>query len=123
MVWYTGKQSAAGVYYARQATGRDTGAAVELATGQGLGVAHPAVASLPDGGALAAYDVSPEGDRRIGLAHLLSTGKLESQIQIPGSEDGKYPQLAVLDSSTAIVGWTAQAGNGTRVRLARITTE
>jgi hypothetical protein len=121
VVWYNGKQGAAGVYYARRARGETTGAAVELASGQGLGVAHPAVAALPQGGALAAYDVSSRGKQRIGLTHLLPNGRPAAQKEIDGSEGGKYPQVVVLDSATAILGWTGPAGEGSITRMARIT--
>jgi hypothetical protein len=120
VVWYNGKQGAAGVYYARQVGGRSTGPAVPLVQGQALGVAHPAVVSLPTGGALAAYDVSPDGKRLIRLAQLLPSGKVGAEQQVPGSEDGKYPQLAVLDSTTAVLAWTESKGDGSRLRLARI---
>jgi BNR repeat-like domain len=121
VVWYNGKQGAAGVYYARRVAGRSTGPAVPLVQGQALGVAHPAVVSLPRGGALAAYDVSPDGKRLIRLAQLLPSGKLGAEQQVPGSEDGKYPQLAVLDSGTAVVAWTEAKGEGSRMRLATVT--
>ena len=120
VVWYNGKQDAAGVYYARRVGGRSTGSAVPLVQGQALGVAHPAVVSLPRGGALAAYDVSPDGKRMIRLAQLLPSGKVGAQQQVSGSEDGKYPQLAVLDSTTAIVAWTESKGEGSRMRVAQI---
>ncbi len=120
VVWYNGKQGAAGVYYARKVGGRSRGPAVPLVQGQALGVAHPAVVSLPTGGALAAYDVSPDGKRMIRLAQLLPSGKMGAQQQVPGSEDGKYPQLAVLDSTTAVLAWTESQDEGSRVRVALV---
>jgi hypothetical protein len=120
VVWYNGKQGAAGVYYARQSRGKSAGPAVALVRGQTLGVAHPAVVSLPKGGALASYDVSPDGKRMIHVAQLLPNGKVGAQQQIPNSEDGKYPQLVALDSSTAVVGWTEARGEGSRIRLALV---
>ena len=118
VVWYNGKQGAAGVYYARRGGGKSTVPAVPLVQGRALGVAHPAVVSLPRGGALAAYDVSPDGKRLIRVAQLLPNGKVGAEQQIPDSEDGKYPQLAVLDSSRAVVAWTESKGEGSRMRLA-----
>ena len=120
VVWYNGKHGAAGVYYAKRVGRSNTGAAVPLVQGQALGVAHPAVVSLPKGGALAAYDVSPGGKRMIRLAQLLPSGKLGAQQQVPASEDGKYPQLAVLDSTSAVVAWTESKGEGSAIRLARV---
>ncbi len=121
VVWYNGKQGAAGVYYARQVAGRSTGPAVPLVLGQALGVAHPAVVSLATGGALAAYDVSPDGRRMIRLAQLLPSGKVGAEHQVAGSEDGKYPQLAVVDNTRAVVAWTETKGEGSRMRLAVVT--
>jgi BNR repeat-like domain len=120
VVWYTGKEGGAGVYYAKQMRGKSTGPAVPLVSGQGLGVAHPAVAALPAGGALAGYDVSPDGKRLIRLAHLLADGSIADQTEIEGSEEGKYPQLVVVDSSTALLGWTTSSGDGSSIRFARI---
>jgi hypothetical protein len=120
VVWYTGKEWGAGVYYARQLNGKSTGPTVGLVRGKALGVAHPAVAALPQGGALAAYDVSPNGGRLIRIAQLLPNGRIAVQTEIEGSKDGKYPQLAVLDSATAILGWTEAAGDVTKMRLVRI---
>jgi hypothetical protein len=119
-VWYNGKQGAAGVYYARLARGKSTIPAVGLVKGQSLGVAHPAVAALPGGGALAAYDVSPDGRRLIRVAQMLPGGRMGAQQAIPASEEGKYPQLAVLDSTTAVVAWTEAQGEGSSMRMARI---
>lgn len=120
VVWYNGKKGAAGVYYARRVGSRSAVPAVPLVQGQALGVAHPAVVSLPQGGALAAYDVSPDGKRLIRVAQLLPNGKVGAEQQIPGSEDGKYPQLVVLDSSRVVVAWTESKGEGSRMRLAVI---
>lgn len=120
VVWYNGKQGSAGVYYAQQIKGRATGSPVALVAGQGLGVAHPAVAALPAGGALAAYDVSADGKPRIRVARLLSNGGVAGRVAVDGSEGGKYPQLALLDDSTAVVAWTSSAGDGSTIRLARL---
>jgi hypothetical protein len=109
-----------GVYYARQTPGGGAGPAVDLVTGRGLGVAHPAVTALPDGGALAAYDGAANGKRRISLARLLPSGRLAGRLVVEGSQDGKYPQLAVLNDSVAVVGWTASNGDMQGMRLARV---
>jgi hypothetical protein len=120
VVWYTGKQGKVGVYYARQVGQGGGGAAVELISGPALGVAHPAVAALPDGGALAAYDVSADGERAIRVARLGPDGRKRGTAAVSGSEGGKYPQLAVLDDSTAVVAWTSTVGDGSRMGLARV---
>jgi hypothetical protein len=120
VVWYNGKQGSTGVYYARRAQSQSTGPAVSLEVGQGLGVAHPAVAALPDGGALAAYDVSPDGKRGIHLARLGADGRVEGRHAVIGSEHGKYPHLVVLNDSIAVVGWTGSARDAPALQLARI---
>jgi hypothetical protein len=121
VAWYTGKQDKIGVYYSRKAGQGGGGRAVELISGPALGVAHPAVASLPDGGALAAYDVSRHGERVIRIARLGADGRKRGAVTVHGSEGGKYPQLAVLNDTLAVVGWTASVGEGSEVRLARVT--
>ena len=120
VVWYNGKQGAVGVYYARQVNGGDAGDAVELVSGSAIGVAHPAVAALPDGGALAAYDVSTDGTRRIRLARLLPNGRITGRVAVDGSEGGKYPQLAILSDTTAVVAWTSSVGDESRMGIARL---
>ena len=97
------------------------GPAVDLFSGRGLGVAHPAVVALPDGGALAAYDVVVVEKRRICLARLTADGRRAGHVVVvDGSEDGKYPQLAVLNDTVAVVGWTTSNGDKTEMRLARV---
>ena len=121
VVWYNGKQGAVGVYYARQVKGRGARDAVELVSGPAIGVAHPAVAALPDGGALSGYDVSTDGTRRIRLARLLPDGRIAGRAEVDGSEGGKYPQLAILNDTTAVVAWTSSVGDKSLMRLARVT--
>ena len=119
VVWYNGKQGKTGVYYTRQAKHGGAGEAVELVSGPALGVAHPAVAALPDGGALAAYDVSADG-ARIRIARLQRNGRVAGQVVVDGSEGGKYPQLATLGDTAAVVSWTGWDGETPRLRLALV---
>lgn len=119
-VWYNGKPGDAGVYYARSdGDGGSTGR-VGLVSGPEVGTAHAAVAPLGDGGALAAYDVSGDGERRITVARVSSSGALAGQVEIADSDDGKYPQLAVFGDSAALVAWTSANSEEPRVRLARL---
>ena len=120
VVWYNGKQGAVGVYYARPRTVGSADDAVELVSGSAIGVAHPAVAALPDGGALAAYDVSTDGTRQIRITRLLPNGRIAGRVVVDGSEGGKYPQLAVLGDTTAVVAWTSTVGDESRMRIARL---
>lgn len=118
VVWYNGKPGSAGVYYSRLAQGRSN--PIGLVTGRKLGPAHPAVAALGGDGALAAYDVTSKGDRRIGVAQVGPAGTLARRVWVDDSEGGKYPQLAVRSDSTAIVAWTQPVGDGSEIRLARV---
>ncbi len=120
-VWYNGKPGDAGVYYARSGGDGGSTGRVGLVSGPEVGTAHAAVAPLRDGGALAAYDVSADGKRRITVARVSSSGALAGQVEIADSDDGKYPQLAVLGDSAALVAWTSATGEKPRVRLARLT--
>ena len=120
VAWYNGKEGALGVYYARQTSAGGAGSAVHLVTGRALGVAHPAVVALPDGGALAAYDVAADGKRRISLARVVPGGRVGGRLVVDDSEDGRYPQLAVLNDSVAVVAWTGSYGERSRLRLARV---
>lgn len=119
VAWYTGKEGGLGVYYARE-TSEGQGPAIDLVTGRGLGVAHPAVAALPDGGALAAYDVADGGKRQISVARVLPSGRVGERRVVDGSAEGKYPQLAVLNDTTAVVAWTSSVGDGSRMGMARL---
>ncbi|MEO7987283.1 MAG: hypothetical protein ABI766_12180, partial [Gemmatimonadales bacterium] len=91
VVWYTGKQGGAGVFY-----------------------------SLADGGALAAYDVDGAGKRAVTLAWVLADGSVRAQARVPGSEQGTYPQLVVAGARGAVVAWTEPTGAGARVRVAGV---
>ncbi len=116
IVWYTGKQGRAGVYYARVTPGSAPSAPVGLAVARTLATAHASVAIASEGGVLAAWDMSPDGHRMIQLARIDAAGRLARTISVPGSTDGRYPQLEVLGDSTAVVAWT----QGDSVRVVRV---
>ena len=54
VAWYYGREGEAGVFYARATAGTEAHTRVGLVTGRKVPTAHPAVAPLADGGALAA---------------------------------------------------------------------
>ena len=120
VVWYNGREGEAGVYYARATDGAAAERRVGLVTGRKVSTAHAAVAALADGGALAAWDITADGERRISIARLSPAGAIVGATTIADSRDGKYPQLAVLGDSTALLAWTGTVGEGARMRLARI---
>jgi hypothetical protein len=121
VAWYTGKLGQAGMYYARSSERSPAPESVALITGDRMGPSHPVVAALPDGGALAAYDLTAKGERRIGLALIQTDGSISERMWIDESDGGSYPQLAVLGERSAILAWTQPAGSGTAVRLVRVT--
>jgi hypothetical protein len=116
VVWYTGKQGRAGIYYARVTPGGAPSTPVGLAVARTLATAHASVAIAGQGAVLAAWDMSPDGHRMIQLARIDAAGRLARTISVPGSTDGRYPQLEVLGDSTAVVAWT----QGDSVRVARV---
>ncbi|HET7601812.1 MAG TPA: sialidase family protein [Gemmatimonadales bacterium] len=116
VVWYTGKEGGAGIFYARRRPGAAPSDPVGLATARTMATAHPSVA-LTSRGVLAAYDMSPKGGREIQLAWLDADGRLRQQLSVPASASGQYPQVTVLSDSTALVAWT-QSDSVKVVRLA-----
>ncbi|HEX7337491.1 MAG TPA: sialidase family protein [Gemmatimonadales bacterium] len=120
VVWYNGKAGSQGMYYARSGQPGGRAEAVELVSGARVGPSHPAVVALSDGGALAAYDVTASGERRIGVARLRADGSLAGRVWVDDSDGGKYPQLAVLGDTLAVVSWTGAKGDSPQLRMARI---
>jgi hypothetical protein len=123
VVWYNGKPGSQGMYYARVVKPGNRAQPVGLVTGSRVGPSHPAVAVLKDGGAVAAYDLTEKGERRIGVARVQPDGTVGARVWIAGSDGGKYPQLAVLSDTAAVIAWTQPAGESTTMRLARIAVE
>ena len=120
VVWYNGKAGTQGMYYARSRSSRGAAKPVELVSGSRVGPSHPAVAALRDGGALAAYDMTARGERRIGVTRLGPDGAVKGRAWLNDSDGGKYPQLAVVGDTTAIISWTGGTADNPRVRMARI---
>ncbi len=121
VVWYTGKNGGAGIYYTRlDAAGRAVGAEVPLVTGAHIAPSHAAAVALADGGALAAFDVAPDGSRVIGVARIAPDGTVAWKENVPGSAGGRYPQLALAADGAAIVAWTGDGPRGAEVRLSRV---
>jgi hypothetical protein len=108
------------VFYRRVGTHGEANAGplVTLLGGSQLPGAHPAVAGLPDGGALVGYDVDGHGRHVIRLARVSPTGRLVATTTVPGSTGGGYPQLAPLDGDAVALAYTVTAGEVRRVMAA-----
>jgi hypothetical protein len=121
IAWYTGKPEGAGVFYGRIVPGDSAAAAaIPLVTGRGLQTGHGTIAALPDGGALAAFDVGEDGERAIRLSRIGADGAVAASMTLGESAGGSYPQVIALAGGSALVAWR-QAGDGREgVRLARI---
>jgi hypothetical protein len=120
VAWYSGKPGESGVFYRRVgadgAAGR--GPLVTVLGGSRIPAAHPAVAGLPDGGALVAYDADEHGERVIRLARISPAGRILAQARVPGSVGGGYPQLALLDGGAVALAYSVTAGDVRRVQAA-----
>jgi hypothetical protein len=120
--WYTGAEGRRGIYHARRYVGNDRfSPPTPVVTGEAVGVAHPAVVALPDGGAVLAQNVDEEGRRVIGLAHLSPEGEILHRIRVPDSDGGTHPQLLRLDDLRIVVAWTESRRGIQRARAARMT--
>jgi hypothetical protein len=122
VAWYTGRDGGTGIHYARTAepgVGRfDAPHAVEV--GEEVPVGHAAVAALPDGRALVAYDVGTDGARTMRLAAYGADGRAAGRAAVPASEGADHPQLAVLPDGGVLVAWSPLGGNAGRIRLVRV---
>ena len=124
VAWYTGKPGREGVYYARtDSAGRALGEPVALVAGATVRTAHSSAIALADGGALVATDVGADGGRAIRIAQFRPDGRMGAAVTVPGSNEGSYPQLALVDDGGALVAWTVPEGDGTRLRMARVAVE
>ncbi len=115
VVWYTGKEGEAGIFYARRRPGEAPSEPVGLASARTMATAHASVA-VAGRGILAAYDMSPRHGRGIQLAWLDGDGRLRQELSVPASTSGQYPQVTVLSDSVALMAWT-QADSVKVVRL------
>jgi hypothetical protein len=110
---------ASGVFYRRlSASGAGAGPLVTVLGGQRISGAHPAVAGLPDGGALVAYDIDERGNRVVRLAQVSPAGRTVAEATVPESGGGGYPQLALLDSGAVALAYTVTTGDVRRVQAA-----
>jgi len=118
VAWFTGKPGAAGVYYARGGA-REFSAPAALVTAQELPVAHPALVALDGGGAVVAWDVSADGERRLTLARIDPEGRETARVEMAQSAPADHPRLARYPDGSVVVAWTV-VGDAPQVRLARV---
>ena len=121
VAWYSGKQGAAGVYYARQtAPGASSFTEpVALVQARTLPAAHAALAPRSGGGAWIAWDVNREGRHLASLAILDGSGKLMHEVALDSLEGADHPQIVALKGGGVVVAW-ARTGQQPSVQLARI---
>lgn len=118
VVWYSGAQGRAGLYY--RMVGPDGAPPVPLVTGSALPGVHGTVAALPERGAVAAWDAAPDGARAISVGYLAPGAGDARRTGVPGGAGGSYPQIVALGGQRAMVAWTAGMDARSEVRLARV---
>jgi len=119
--WYTGAEGRMGVYVARRAeSDAGFGPPVAVVSGASVGIAHPAVVARDNGRTVVAYNVDAEGRRLILLSGIDEEGRVAFQVEVPDSEGGTHPQLALLPDGGIVVAWTESRAGLQRLRLARL---
>ena len=120
VAWFSGKQGAAGVYYAKQGpVSLAFAAPVALVQARTLPASHAVVATRPGGGAWVAWDVREDGRRIASVAMIDATGALARQVPLDTTEGADHPQLVVLRDGSAVVAW-ARTGAAAGVSLVRV---
>ena len=121
VAWFSGKQGAAGVYYAREeaAGGRQFTAPLALVQARTLPASHAVVSPRAGGGAWVAWDIAADGRRIASVAVIDDAGNLVRQLPLDTLEGADHPQLVVLRDGAAVVAW-ARGGTQPAVRLVRI---
>jgi BNR repeat protein len=115
VAWFTGKEGAAGVFYA-SASGNTMSFSepIALLTGETLPAAHPAIV-LTGGGPLVAMNLDARGQRALTLARIRK-GKAETTT-LPSTSGADHPHLLALPDGAAVVAWTEKQSSS-RIRLA-----
>lgn len=124
VAWYTGADGIMGVHYASKlATAPKFGPPLPVVTGEAIPVAHPAVAALPDGGAVVAHNVDADGRRVVRLTAIAPGVEIRFSREVPASEGATHPQLVRLADGRIVVAWTDSHDGVQQVRIARLTLE
>ena len=120
VAWFSGKQGAAGVYYAKQgAVSAAFADPVALVQARTLPASHAAVAPRAGGGAWVAWDVREDGRRIPSLALIAANGTLATQLALDTLDGADHPQLVTLRDGSAVVAW-ARTGAAAGVSLVRV---
>jgi hypothetical protein len=121
VTWYNGKPGTVGVYYAWAAiSDMEFGAPLPLVAARTLPAAHPRVAALANGGALAAWDVGADGQAGLHVARIAPNGRASRPAHLAGSAGADHPEVLALTDGIALVAWTEQRNGERRLRLARV---
>ncbi|MGH7537281.1 MAG: exo-alpha-sialidase [Gemmatimonadales bacterium] len=120
VTWYTGKPTAAGVFYVKRSGTGESGAPTPLVRSPTMPTAHPRLAALPDGGALAAWDVTGDGRPVLMIARLSAQGDIAWKREVPSSGKADHPEVAAYSDGTAVVAWTEGGVAGSRLRAVRV---
>ncbi len=119
VTWYTGKQGAPRVLYARRHGSGAFAPPVALVSGTTLPTTHPRVAALPDGGALVASDVAPGGRPALFLARISPQGRTSATAEVAGAT-ADHPEVVTLPDGRVVVAWTERGDGRSKVRMARV---
>jgi len=119
VVWFTGKEGAAGVYYARRESG-STGFSPPLALvgGRTMATTHATVAARAAGGAYIALDITSSGKRVPQLVIVDAERVVHDRVVLSNDAGADHPQVVGVPGG-AVVAWTT-TGARPSVRLARV---
>ena len=118
VAWFTGKEGAAGIFYARRDANGSIGAPLPLVTARTLPASHTAVVPRRAGGAWVAYDIDARGRSLPTLAQVGADGQLV-RVHTLGVEGADHLQLAELRNGQVVAAW-AQRGGKSAVRVVRV---
>jgi hypothetical protein len=120
VAWFTGAEGAVGIRHARAAAGAASFDSARFVLQGRIGTAHVAIAGLPGGGSVVAFDRDADGAARLVVAMVDPAGRPGQPVALAGSVDVDHPTVTALDEGTALVAWTRQSSAGSRVFLARV---
>jgi hypothetical protein len=124
IAWYTGAQGKQGVYYSRLETGSTDRerVAVPVEVSSRLSTSRVGLAWAKSVGPVLAFDVDSTGAQTVTIAQIdPDRGSVRARAQVPGSDGGRYPQLAVVHGSRdVLLAWTFGEASASQIRMARV---